>query len=298
MPTMRRYNVLDNPAFRLWDYGTAAINLASLPSHGYFATRWKIANTGWTGNVSKGITSSDQAVPKWLRDAPCVQFAITSASGTSLVMRQTIEDAQSYARSFAVLTVYGFGPDGGSFAAGIEGQVKRVTTRGPDTLVRLDVPILLGDLAATIATVDVFRDPSGSGTYKVAFAQLTLGGSTGKADRLELPLISDDRRSCSRYAQPVGAGKPARAVSATRLVVALEVDPPMRASGSLVSPASSVTAVAMSNGATVTAAAATITYVSAGIGGGRFIIDGFTGLTTGDSYMITTAVAGVLHADY
>lgn len=297
MPIMQKRNALDNPAFRFWDYTSVAVNLDSLPANGYLANRWKLSHTGWSGNVSKGTTPSVASIPKWLRGRDSFAFSLTGA-GTALSMKQTVEDAQTYARSFAVLTVYAFGPDGGSFEIGVAGQFKRVGTKGPDVVVRHDFPVMLQDLALTTMEVEAFRNPSGTGTYRVVFAHLTMGEISGKSGPLLYPQVDADRKRCDRYAQSVGQGITARATSATRMVAGVHLSESMRAGASLLGAATSVNTARLADNASATTASASLTYASGGARGGRLVMDGFTGLTVGESYQITTPSVGVLHADY
>lgn len=295
MPVQRRRNVLDNPGFRFSTLGASA-SLASLPAHGYVCDRWKVANTGYTGTVSRGTTPTDTAIPKWLRGVSALTLAITGV-GTELVVRQTIEEAQPYARSKAVVSLIAFGPDGGSLEVGIGGRYQRVKTLGLVIPTVVDCPLDVPDAALTTLDVEV-RNPSGTGTYYLAFMQATIGENTGRAGSYELPTSWVDRASCDRYVRPIGRGLVCEAESATRLVGLLPLSPAMRTTPTLQSPAGSVSAAAAGNNATVSAATATLTLTTQGADGARVIIDGFSGLTVGGRYVVTTTQIGVLLADY
>lgn len=296
MPTSDRQNALDNAGFRIFDFGTTA-DLAALPTHGYLATRWKMLSTGYAGTATKGTTPTTTTIPKWLRGRDALTLNVTTL-GSTLRVRQTLEDGQSYGRSMVVLSLAVFGPDGATFLAGVDGKYTPVRTKGATTAVIVDIPITLGDIATLTMPVDVFLNPSMVGTYQIAWAQLRLGALDGGAGGYVLPSIQDDLLRCTRYARPIGASLVARATSATRLIAPLWLPNPMVKLPTFRNPAASVSAVTASSGAAVTAATATMTFASGTASGGRVVIDGFTGLTIGDTYLVSTTQLGVLDADY
>lgn len=296
MPIPGRHNYADNPGFRLWDYGTT-FDLAALPANGYVANRWKVVNTGYTGTVSKGTTPTTTSIPKWLRGVDCIDINITGV-GSKLALRQVIEDAQTYARSTAFVSVVVMGPTGALFYVGAHGLYNRQAIHTPDVPINFDVPIGLPDLPTPTMDFEPFESPDLVGLYKVAYVQLRMGvENASNPDGYELPTLAESRRRCARYTAPLLGSFEVVATDTTRVVGVRTFREPMRVAPTLVQPAASASLVTL-GGAVVLNAAPTISVLNASVNGARIVIEGYTGLTVDARYMVTAASLGTLHADY
>lgn len=301
MPTIDRINALDNERFRLWDYGTATYASATPPAHGYICNRFKGVIDGAPGvTVSQGSTSSSTDIPKWLRAVPCLQVAVpatVNAKTDRFRIRQVIEDGQAFGRSNVVIIVYVMGTAGRHFYVGVAGQYQRFTALGNDVVLRVEAKFTIPDQALTTLDVDIFEAAS-AGTFYIPFAQATVGRNDGRADVIEMHMTVDNMVRCSRYARPIPQGTPFKAVSATRVIGAVQHPVQMRAQPTLQNPPAAVNLTKLSDASTVTASAATVSVTNASSRSARVIIDGFTGLTVGDEFILSTQTLGVLHADF
>lgn len=300
MPTIDRINALDNNRFTLWDYGVAAVSAGAPPSHGYIANRWKMIIAGTVAaTVSQGTTSAESSIPKWYRAASCMQIAVTStiSGANSMIIRQTIENGQLFGRSDAVLSMVVFGTAGRSFYAGINGNYVKVTTLGNDVPVIVNYPVTLPDLPLATVDVDIFVGAS-AGTFYIPFAQAAFSRGGKPIEVFEFHQPSETRRRTNRYARRIRQGMLFKAVSATR-VVGIDLHPEeMRTAPTLVNPASTVRLTKFVDGAIVDNNAPTISVNNASAQACRIIIDGFTGLTVGEEFMLSSNNIGILHADY
>lgn len=298
MPKHAQDNALYNSQFRFWDYGTA-LNFESMPTIPYLATRWKIAPSGGIrGTITKGAGPSDIAIPKWLRSQNTLQVNLTGIpAGANVTVQQHVEDASQYGQTFALLSTVHSGPMGAVIYVGVGDYLKPVTMQGPGVPVSTTHAFMLGDFATSSMAVTVFSNPKTGGTYHVHYAQLALGLDRPRHSGFTVRTEQEDRTACNRYAYPITGGVSGPA-TASRLSIPLQFQNPMRAIPSLASTAATVNIVDIATGIATAVSPPTVTANNVTVTGCRLAVTGMTTLPAASTQMVTSAVLGVLHADF
>lgn len=294
------HNILLNPAFMLWDYGTAA-EIAGLPSHGYLANRWKITRLGAaTGTITRGATPNTTGVSKWMRNTATLRATVDTVSPEGSVrVAQTIEEAVRWHRGLAVATIIAAGPEGATFDVALGSEViGTVVTRGSGVYTMASFAAVMGDTTAASGITDftVFTNPSTTGVYDVAFVQLRLGAAIPGPDQLEVRTVAQERQLCARYARRVGAGLSGPS-TASRIAFPVSHPVEMMKGPTWIPAGGQVATVNVDTGATASMDNPSWSSTYASTSGARLITTGWSGLSVG-TLMVTTPVIGLLHADY
>lgn len=298
MPRHAQFNALYNSRFRFWDYGTA-LNLESLPSIPYAATRWKVTATGGIrGTITKGSGPSGIEIPKWLRGQNTLQVNLSGIpAGANVTVQQHIEDADQYGQTFAVLSTVHSGSAGAVIYVGVGGQLKPVTMQGVGVPVVTTHAFLMGDFATPSLPVTVFSNPKTGGTYHVHYAQLALGLDRPTHSGFTIRPEQEDRLACNRYAYPITAGVSGPATT-TRLVLPLHFREAMRVMPTLTGITSSMTIVDIATGTGTVVPSPDLLAANLTPTGGRLIVTGLSGLPAASTQIVTSPVVGLMHADF
>lgn len=291
-------NTLMNPGFDFWDYGVGPFAVA-----GYTSTRWKLALAGApVVSVTKGTTSSSLALPKWLRGQSNLTIAVNTYTPATddITIQQRVDIGGRLGERRLALSIVAAGPAGASFSVSIDGTRHRIYTKGldgggEDILTHACIYEVIDAVATSDMPIEIFAEPSGTGTFKVMFAQLEF--TDGIAAPFELRTRSTERMLLSRYIHPIGRGLFGIGDGATGFLSSVRFPTEMR-----VNPTwrpiltSNITINDLSSGGVVNAATPTYTVTLANTFGARVKITGFTA-TTAIPYMLSSEI-GFFDADY
>jgi hypothetical protein len=298
-------NLLLNPLFEFWDYST------SIAISGYTANRWKLTRSGGTPptvTVSRQTTDNTSATPLWYRNQYCMQIALTNlgSSSPNTKISQTVEMGTRFTTEQLALSMIVFGPSTGVFQAGFNNQLQTVRTEGQNggidipTFVRIVGP--LNTVASTLA-VDIFTNPSATGTYKIVAAQLEVLDKDMQPSKWLIRDPALERMLLNRFCYPIDAGHQG-VNNTTDMFLGIKFPTPMRTTPSytaLKTASSALSNINLITGTATASSAGTTTHAANNINtnGARLALTaGWAGLTNGADCMLGTDAIGYFDADY
>ena len=203
-------NLILNPHFALWPYGTSQTSSASPDLAACWLWNLGVANTA---TLSLQTANSSTKYVKWIRSQPCLELDITNLTNPSQFRVYQRINCQRFdlSRTLVRCTIIASGPAGESFYYGIGDQKQKITMLGQsgspaiERLVATTSVFPVADLASQFLEITAFEEPSSIGKFYVymMFAAVNKGEN---GDRINHRCDREEWEEMSPYITPIVKG--------------------------------------------------------------------------------------------